>query len=149
MLCPIAFATLLLAGSSFVTLVIFMIIMGVGYGSFVAVSPLVLADLFGVVGLGSLMGLLYTACGLGALIGPPVAGRMIDVSGGYTMPLLVGLGLGLISFLLLTLFSTTSSGNIAVADASSGEVPVAGSGVATVMGAFDETLLELEDWLDP
>ena len=148
-LCPIAFVTWLLAGSSFVTLVIFMIIMGVGYGSFVAVSPLVLADLFGVVGLGSLMGLLYTACGLGALIGPPMAGRMIDVSGGYTMPLLVGLGLGLISFLSLTLFSTTPSGSIAGAGAGSPEVPIAGSGVATVMGAFDETLLELEDWLDP
>ena len=148
-LCPIAFVTWLFAGSSFTTLVIFMIIMGVGYGSFVAVSPLVLADLFGVVGLGSLMGLLYTACGLGALIGPPMAGRMIDVSGGYTMPLLVGLGLGLIAFLSLTLFPTTPSGNIAVASSGSPEVPTVGGGVATVMGAFDETLLELEDWLDP
>lgn len=148
-LCPIAFVTWLFAGSSFVTLVIFMLIMGIGYGSFVAVSPLVLADLFGVVGLGSLMGLFYTACGLGALLGPPMAGRMIDVSGSYTTPLLVGLGLGLIAFLSLTLFSTTPSGNIAVAGAGSTEVPTVGSGVATVMGAFDETLLELEDWLDP
>jgi hypothetical protein len=74
---------------------------------------------------------------------------MIDVSGGYTMPLLVGLGLGLIAFLSLTLFSTTPSGNIAVAGAGSPEVPTVESGVATVMGAFDETLLELEDWLDP
>ena len=62
-----------------------MVVMGLGYGCFVAVSPLVLADLFGVVGLGSLMGILYTTQGLGALFGPPIAGRLIDVYGGYTM----------------------------------------------------------------
>jgi predicted MFS family arabinose efflux permease len=147
-LCPIAFVTWLLAGSSFTTLVVFMLIMGVGYGSFVAVSPLVLADVFGVVGLGSLMGLLYTACGLGALLGPPMAGRMIDVSGSYDMPILVALGLGLISFLVLTLFSTTPSGNIDVPGASSPEVLTVGSGVAAGMTSIDETLMELEDWLD-
>ena len=148
-LCPIALITWLLAGSSFVTLVVFMIIMGIGYGSFVAVSPLVLANLFGVVGLGSLMGLFYTACGLGALLGPPMAGRMIDVSGGYTMPIMVALGLGLISFLVLTLFSTTASGDIDVSGASSVGVLTAGTGLAATISAFDETLTELEDWLDP
>ena len=147
-LCPIAFVTWLLAGSSFATLVVFMLIMGVGYGSFVAVSPLVLADVFGVVGLGSLMGLLYTACGLGALLGPPIAGRMIDVSGGYDMPIWVALGLGLISFLVLTLFSTTPSGNIDVPGTSSAEVLTVGSGVAAQINSIDETLMELEDWLD-
>jgi MFS family permease len=126
-----------------------MIIMGIGYGSFVAVSPLVLANLFGVVGLGSLMGLFYTACGLGALLGPPMAGRMIDVSGGYTMPIMVALGLGLISFLVLTLFSTTASGDIDVSGASSVGVLTAGTGLAATISAFDETLTELEDWLDP
>ena len=35
---------------------IFMVVLGIGYGCFVAISPLVLADLFGVVGLGSVMG---------------------------------------------------------------------------------------------
>ncbi|MEC7915799.1 MAG: MFS transporter [Actinomycetota bacterium] len=148
-LCPIAFAIWLLAGSSFVALAIFMVIMGIGYGSFVAVSPLVLADLFGVVGLGSLMGIMYTACGLGALIGPPIAGRMIDVQGSYTMPLLVGLGLGLISLLLLTLLRTTPSGNIAVPGAQSDVIPGPGNEIALAITAFDETLMELEDWLEP
>ena len=148
-LCPIAFTTWLFAGSSFATLAVFMLIMGIGYGSFVAVSPLVLADLFGVVGLGSLMGILYTACGLGALIGPPMAGRMIDVQDSYTMPMLVGLGLGLIAFLLLTLLPTTRSGNILVAGAQHEESQGTGSEVAVAMTAFDETLMELEDWLEP
>ena len=141
--------TWLFAGSSFATLAVFMVIMGIGYGSFVAVSPLVLADLFGVVGLGSLMGILYTACGLGALIGPPMAGRMIDVQDSYTMPMLVGLGLGLIAFLLLTLLPTTRSGNILVAGAQQEESQGTGGDVAVAMTAFDETLMELEDWLEP
>ena len=148
-LCPIAFTIWLLAGSSFATLAIFMIIMGIGYGSFVAVSPLVLADLFGVVGLGSLMGIFYTACGLGALIGPPMAGRIIDVQDSYTMPMLVGLGLGLIAFLLLTLLPTTPSGNISVAEVQQEEGQGTGSEIAMAMTAFDEALMELEDWLEP
>lgn len=95
------------------------------------------------------MGILYTACGLGALIGPPMAGRMIDVQDSYTMPMLVGLGLGLIAFLLLTLLPTTRSGNILVASAQHEESQGTGSEVAVAMTAFDETLMELEDWLEP
>ncbi len=147
-LCPLSFVIWLLAGSSFATLVVFMAVLGVGYGSFVAVSPLVLADLFGVVGLGSLMGIFYTAQGLGALIGAPVAGRLIDVYGGYTMPLLVALGFGVISFLLLTLLPTTPSGNLAVAGVNQAEAGGPGSDLAVALSAFDETLMELEDWAD-
>ncbi len=147
-LSPIAFVTWLFAGSSFTALAIFMLIMGIGYGSFVAVSPLVLADLFGVVGLGSLMGFFYTACGLGGLIGPPMAGRMIDVYGGYTMSIYVALGLGIISFLLLTLIPATPSGNISLSVNGSGETPRTDESVALAMLAFEETLMELEDWLD-
>ena len=122
--------------------------MGIGYGSFVAVSPLVLADLFGVVGLGSLMGFFYTACGLGGLIGPPMAGRMIDVYGGYTMSIYVALGLGIISFLLLTIIPATPSGNISLSVNGAGETHRTDESVALAMLAFDETLMELEDWLD-
>tara|TARA_B100001167_G_scaffold164274_1_gene112608 strand:- start:131 stop:757 length:627 start_codon:yes stop_codon:yes gene_type:complete len=147
-LCPLSFVIWLLAGSSFATLVVFMAVLGVGYGSFVAVSPLVLADLFGVVGLGSLMGIFYTAQGLGALIGAPVAGRLIDVYGGYTMPLLVALGFGVISFLLLTLLPTTPSGTLAVAGVHQAEAGGPGSDLAVALNAFDETLMELEDWAD-
>ena len=147
-LCPLAFVIWLLAGSSFVTLVVFMAVLGVGYGSFVAVSPLVLADLFGVVGLGSLMGIFYTSQGLGALIGTPIAGRLIDVYGGYTIPLLVALGFGVISFLLLSLIPTTPSGNLAVVGSHQAGVLAPTGGVGSALRSFDDTLLELEDWVD-
>jgi MFS family permease len=66
------------AGSSYGLLVVFVLVLGVGYGGFVALSPIVIADRLGVAGLGSILGVLYTAPGLGGLIGPPVAGWSID-----------------------------------------------------------------------
>ena len=63
--------------------------------------------------------------------------------------MLVGLGLGLIAFLLLTLLPTTPSGNISVAEVQQEEVQGTGSEIAMAMTAFDEALMELEDWLEP
>ncbi|MGY9071477.1 MAG: MFS transporter [Acidimicrobiales bacterium] len=88
LLFPLSYLVWLSAGSSFLMLALFVLVLGVGYGCFVAVSPLVLADRFGVVGLGSLMGLFYTAQGLAGLIGPPVAGRIID-SNSYRAAMMV------------------------------------------------------------
>ena len=41
------------------------------------------AQLFGVRGLGALVGLVYTAAGVGALVGPPLAGVVVDATGGF------------------------------------------------------------------
>ena len=57
--------------------------LGTGYGGWIALQPTVLAQLFGTRGLGGLVGLVYTAAGVGALIGPPLAGVLVDVTGGY------------------------------------------------------------------
>lgn len=65
------------------TLVVFAVMMGIGYGGYIALSPAVLADLFGLSGLGGTVGAMYTAAGLGALAGPPLAGSIIDSTGGY------------------------------------------------------------------
>ena len=43
-------------------------------------APAVTASLFGVQGLGQLLGVLFTALGLACLVGPPVAGLVIDYS---------------------------------------------------------------------
>jgi MFS family permease len=66
------------AGSSYGALVVFALIMGVGYGGFIALSPAVAASLFGTTGLGAILGALYTAAAIGGLIGPPLAGEVID-----------------------------------------------------------------------
>ena len=59
-------------------LAVFAAVMGIGYGGFVALSPAVAALLFGTTGLGAILGALYTAAGIGGLIGPPIAGEVID-----------------------------------------------------------------------
>jgi MFS family permease len=71
------------AGSSYAALIVFVVVLGVGYGGFVALSTVVVAERMGVGGLGSLLGLFYTTQGLGGLVGPPVAGWVIDSTGGY------------------------------------------------------------------
>jgi len=66
------------AGGSYAMLVAFAVVMGVGYGGFIALVPAVTATLFGTRGLGTILGALYTAAGVGGLIGPPVAGEIIE-----------------------------------------------------------------------
>jgi MFS family permease len=68
------------AGSSYAVLVLFALTMGVGYGGFIALSPAVAALLFGTTGLGEILGALYTGAAIGGLIGPPLAGEVIDRS---------------------------------------------------------------------
>jgi MFS family permease len=81
----------LLAGS-FPTLVAFAVVLGVGYGGWIALAPAVLAQLFGVRGLGGVVGLSYTSSGFGALLGAPLAGLLVDLTGGYG-GIVVGAGL--------------------------------------------------------
>ena len=52
--------------------------MGVSYGGFIALAPAVAARLFGTVGLGAILGALYTSATVGGLIGPPIVGAIID-----------------------------------------------------------------------
>ncbi len=90
-----------LFGSSYATLVVFAIAMGTGYGGFVALSPAVLAELFGVARLGTVMGILYTSGGVGALLGPPIAGMIIDYTGSYRGAIAYSLVGALASFAVL------------------------------------------------
>jgi MFS family permease len=69
-------------------LLAFALVLGFGYGGWVALAPAVVADRFGTDRLGSLLGVLYTGLGLGSAIGPPVAGVIID--GGSYVPVIAG-----------------------------------------------------------
>lgn len=62
----------------------FAFILGVAYGGYVALSPAAAAELFGLAGLGSTLGAIYTAGGVGSLAGLPVAGFLQDTTGSYT-----------------------------------------------------------------
>jgi MFS family permease len=98
-----------LFGSSYATMVVFAIAMGTGYGGFVALSPAVLAELFGVARLGTVMGILYTSGGVGALLGPPIAGMIIDYTGSYRGAIAYSLVGALASFAVLIPLSRYSS----------------------------------------
>lgn len=98
-----SFGIWLVAGSSFVVLVVFALVLGVSYGGYVALSPAVAAHLFGVAGLGATVGLLYTGSGFGALVGPPAAGWLIDRTGNYWLTEALAMLVALGSFLLLAL----------------------------------------------
>ncbi|MEK9937780.1 MAG: MFS transporter [Ilumatobacter sp.] len=59
-------------------LVLYTVVMGIGYGGFIALSPAVVAELFGTDGMATILGATYTAAGIGGLVGPPTAGAIID-----------------------------------------------------------------------
>jgi predicted MFS family arabinose efflux permease len=84
---PVAYLVWLSAGSNVALLIVFVLILGVSYGGFVALGPEVVVHLFGVAGIGGLLGALFLASGTGGLIGPPLAGWLSDISDGQSLPI--------------------------------------------------------------
>ena len=76
----VSFAVWLLA-SGFPTLVAFAVLLGIGYGGWVAIAPALVAELFGTRDLGRSVGILWTSAGIAALVGPIAAGFLIDAVG--------------------------------------------------------------------
>ncbi len=96
----VSFLLWLPAGGAYPVLVVFAVVLGLGYGGFIALAPAVAAMLFGVRGLGGTIGVLYTGAGLGALVGAPAAGAVIDARG-YPAAVGVTFAVAAVSFLLL------------------------------------------------
>jgi MFS transporter, OFA family, oxalate/formate antiporter len=61
---------------------------GISYGGFVATFPTVVMDLFGARSVSGIIGCIYTAAGVGTLLGPPLAGAAFDAWGAYEVPIL-------------------------------------------------------------
>jgi len=112
-LLSLSFGIWFFAASSYAVLIVFVVVLGVGYGGFVALSTIVLAERLGVSGLGSIMGLFYTSQGLGGLIGPPAAGWLIDWSGSYQLPIGICCGLTALAWSLLHDLPVTQAGSLA------------------------------------
>jgi MFS family permease len=92
-----------LAADSYTALVIFALLMGVGYGGIAAMSPAVAASSFGIEGLGELLGILFTGLGAACLVGPPVAGVLVDHFHDYKWPVFVGAAASVLSLLFVAL----------------------------------------------
>jgi predicted MFS family arabinose efflux permease len=85
---PIAYLVWLRAGSNLVLLVVFVVLLGVSYGGFVALGPEVAVHLFGSGGIGGLLGLTFLATGLGGFVGPPLAGWLSDAADSQSIPII-------------------------------------------------------------
>ena len=81
---PVAFTVLLLAGSNYGLLMVYGLVLGVAYGGFVALMGEVSAHLFGVSGLGAVLGWVYLAAASGSLVYPPFVGFLADQTGTNT-----------------------------------------------------------------
>jgi MFS family permease len=90
-----------LVGGSYWVLVLFAVVLGVGYGGFVAIGPAVVAERFGTPRLGGLLGVLYTSVGIGSAFGAPLAGAAIDASGSYVPAVAGCLVLGIVAYLVV------------------------------------------------
>lgn len=71
----------LMAGSSFILLVVSAVLHGIGWAAWVTATPIVLAEWFGIESLGGVLGTFYTGLGIGALMGPAISGFVIDQAG--------------------------------------------------------------------
>jgi len=91
----------LFASHSFTLLIAYAVLLGGGYGGFIVLSPAVTAEIFGLVGLGTILGATYTAAGIGGLLGPTLAGYLIDKTAGYSAAIIAAMIFAFFAFLLL------------------------------------------------
>ena len=97
----ISYLVWLLASDSFTLLILYAALLGAGYGGFIVLSPTVAAEIFGLVGLGTILGAMYTAAGFGGLLGPTLAGYLIDNTGSYNAAIITAMIFAFFAFLLL------------------------------------------------
>ena len=80
-------------------LVIFSVCLGLAYGVRIALVPGVLIEFCGMQHLGMLLGVFFTATGIASVIGPLLAGYVIDYTGNYQWGIAVAVVLGTLGFL--------------------------------------------------
>ena len=97
----LSFLVWLFASGSLTLLMIYAVMLGSGYGGFIVLSPAVAAEIFGLAGLGTILGATYTAAGVGGLLGPTIAGYLIDKTAGFTAAISAAMIFALLGFLLL------------------------------------------------
>jgi MFS family permease len=92
-----------LASTGAVALGAFAVLFGAFYGAFVALQPPLAMDLYGARNVSGAIGVLYTAAGVGNLLGPWLAGVAYDLTGSYAAPILASIALMLAAIVLAVL----------------------------------------------
>lgn len=87
-----------LSADSYMSLVGFTIVLGLAYGIRIALMPGVLIEAFGTANLGAVLGTFFTASGIAAALGPPLAGAIVDISGDHRWGIAFALATGLLGF---------------------------------------------------
>ncbi|WP_158933133.1 MFS transporter [Acidisphaera sp. S103] len=90
-----------LTAPSYPWLVVFAAALGLGYGLRMSLMPSVLIELFGVQHLGAVLGIFFTASGVSAILGPPLAGFVVDMTGNYQWSIVFALLAGTTGFALI------------------------------------------------
>jgi MFS family permease len=85
----------------------------------VSMSPALIAELFGLDGLGTLLGAMYSSSAVSALLGPPAVGFAID-RGGYLWGAIIAGACGLAALLLLYPLPASSPDSLVSARAGAG-----------------------------
>ena len=67
---------------------VFAVLLGLSWGGAVALAPPVMADFFGTRAVSGIIGVLYAGVGVGALVGPVIAGLVFDLLETYTVAIL-------------------------------------------------------------
>jgi MFS family permease len=78
------------AAQAYWVLALFAVVFGICYGAYVALLPTIVMDLYGPRSVSGIIGCLYTGCGIGALVGPWLAGVAYDAWGSYHAPMAAG-----------------------------------------------------------
>jgi MFS family permease len=82
--------------TTFTTLMTYAIIFGFFAGGVISLMPNVVAEMFGIQRLGSILGLLYSSTAVGNLLSAPIGGFLLDAYGNYN-PAIVVAGIFLLS----------------------------------------------------
>ncbi|MCW5737389.1 MAG: MFS transporter [Enhydrobacter sp.] len=98
LLMGVSYAMWLAATTAYGGLVVFSAVLGLGYGVRIALMPVVLIELFGMRNPGAVLGIFFTATGVSALLGPPLAGFIVDFTGSYRWAATFALAMGLLGF---------------------------------------------------
>lgn len=95
------------------SLVTFSIILGLAYGIRISLVPAVLIEFFGLQNQGLILGAFFTASGVASVLGPALAGFIVDATGSYQWAIAFALAMGLLGAIAIAPLNSRSGTNSA------------------------------------
>jgi MFS family permease len=89
-------------------LIAFTVVLGVAYGIRIALMPGVLIELFGLSNLGAILGVFFTGTGIASIVGPLIAGVIVDRAQTYLFGIVFALVMGVLGFLAIAPLKITA-----------------------------------------